>query len=191
MSLHLVEMPLPTLNRWAGPRARGAFDEGLALHHLLAEVFGAAALQPFRLLVAPRAQTGTLYAYAARPAEALHPARRQHDVLADGQVREQVVALEDDAHVQVQGAQLGPGDVVVQVVIADGDLAAVDLFQPVDAAQRRAFPRSAAADDGDRAARSDVEAGPVGAPAFSTRASCARAPLAARFAKDQKLRSLP
>lgn len=31
----------------------------------MAEVFGPAALQPFRLLVAPRAQTGTLYAYAA------------------------------------------------------------------------------------------------------------------------------
>ncbi|SIQ15786.1 CRISPR system Cascade subunit CasE [Paracoccus thiocyanatus] len=75
MSLHLVEMPisLPALNRWAGPRnfARGAFDEGLALHHLLGEVFGPAALQPFRMLVAPRAQAGTLYAYAARPAEAL------------------------------------------------------------------------------------------------------------------------
>lgn len=75
MSLHLVEMPLslPALHRWAGPRqfARGAFDEGLALHHLLGEVFGPAALQPFRLLVAPRAQTGTLYAYAAQPAEGL------------------------------------------------------------------------------------------------------------------------
>lgn len=75
MSLHLVELPLslPALNRWAGPRhfARGAFDEGLALHHLLGEVFGPAVLQPFRLLVAPRAQLGTLYAYARQPAEAL------------------------------------------------------------------------------------------------------------------------
>lgn len=75
MSLHLIEMPLslPALNRWAGPRnfARGAFDEGLALHHLLGEVFGPAALQPFRLMVAPRAQRGTLYAYANRPAQDL------------------------------------------------------------------------------------------------------------------------
>lgn len=75
MSLHMIEMPLSlaALNRWAGPRnfTRGAFDEGLALHHLLGEVFGPAVLQPFRLLVAPRAQMGTLYAYADRPAEAL------------------------------------------------------------------------------------------------------------------------
>jgi CRISPR system Cascade subunit CasE len=72
MSLHLVELPLSlaALHRWAGARrlGRGAFDEGLALHHLLGEVFGPAALQPFRLLVAPRAQRGTLYAYAGRAA---------------------------------------------------------------------------------------------------------------------------
>lgn len=72
MSLHLIEMPLslPALNRWAGSRnlSRGAFDEGLALHHLLGEAFGPAELQPFRLLVAPRALRGTLYAYASRPA---------------------------------------------------------------------------------------------------------------------------
>ncbi|WP_347267664.1 type I-E CRISPR-associated protein Cas6/Cse3/CasE [Paracoccus sp. (in: a-proteobacteria)] len=75
MSLHLVELPLslPALNRWAGPRSfsRGVFDEGLALHHLLGEVFGPAALQPFRLMVAPRTQQGTVYAYASRPAAEL------------------------------------------------------------------------------------------------------------------------
>lgn len=75
MSLHLIELPLElvALNRWAGARGIGqnGFDEGLALHHLLGEVFGPAALQPFRLLVAPRARNGTLYGYADRDAEAL------------------------------------------------------------------------------------------------------------------------
>ncbi|WP_397544751.1 type I-E CRISPR-associated protein Cas6/Cse3/CasE [Roseovarius salis] len=78
MTLHLVEMPLslPALNRWAGHRniGRGLFDEGLVLHHLLGEAFGPAALQPFRLLVAPRARTGTLYAYSAVAAEELRAA---------------------------------------------------------------------------------------------------------------------
>ncbi|KPQ08601.1 MAG: subtype I-E CRISPR-associated protein Cse3 [Rhodobacteraceae bacterium HLUCCA12] len=75
MSLHLIEMPLslPSLNRWAGQRnlGRNQFDEGLALHHLLGEAFGPAVLQPFRLLVASRARTGTLYAYSAASAEEL------------------------------------------------------------------------------------------------------------------------
>lgn len=74
MSLHLIELPLSlrALHVWAGQRKLGrGFDEGLALHHLLGEAFGPAALQPFRLLVAPRAQTGTLYAHASRDAEAL------------------------------------------------------------------------------------------------------------------------
>ncbi|MGM0584276.1 MAG: type I-E CRISPR-associated protein Cas6/Cse3/CasE [Pseudomonadota bacterium] len=76
MTLHLVELPidLACLHRWAGQRglgARGALDEGAALHHLLGEAFGPSMLQPFRLLVAPRARRGTLYAYAEAPAEAL------------------------------------------------------------------------------------------------------------------------
>lgn len=43
----------------------------MALHHLLGETFGPAALQPFRLMVAPRAQSGTLYAYADSDAETM------------------------------------------------------------------------------------------------------------------------
>lgn len=43
----------------------------MALHHLLGETFGPAALQPFRLMVAPRAQSGTLYAYADADAETM------------------------------------------------------------------------------------------------------------------------
>ena len=75
MSLHLIELPLrlDALHRWSGVReiGRGCFDEGLALHHLLGEVFGPAMLKPFRLMVAPRAVCGTLYAYSNHPAEAL------------------------------------------------------------------------------------------------------------------------
>ncbi|NDW46342.1 type I-E CRISPR-associated protein Cas6/Cse3/CasE [Ruegeria sp. PrR005] len=74
MTLHLVELPLSlrALHLWAGERKLGAgFDEGVALHHLIGEVFGPATLQPFRLLVAPRARTGTLYAYAADDANEL------------------------------------------------------------------------------------------------------------------------
>lgn len=79
MSLHLIELPLELrrLHLWAGARGLGTgriFDEGLALHHLLGEVFGPAVLQPFRLLVAPRARRGTLYAYARADAETLRGA---------------------------------------------------------------------------------------------------------------------
>ncbi len=80
MSLHLVEMPLhlPALHAWSGVRGigRGGFDEGLALHHLLGEAFGPGALRPFRLMVAPRAERGTLHAYSARPADALRESAR-------------------------------------------------------------------------------------------------------------------
>lgn len=75
MSLHLVEFPLhlPDLHGWAAKRglSKGIFDEGLALHHLLGEVFGPAVLQPFRLMVAPRATRAMLYAYSTLPAQAL------------------------------------------------------------------------------------------------------------------------
>jgi CRISPR system Cascade subunit CasE len=72
MNLHLVELPLSlrALHLWAGARGLGP-DEGTALHHLLGETFGNAALQPFRLMVAPRAQKGTLYAYATADADTL------------------------------------------------------------------------------------------------------------------------
>lgn len=55
MSLYLVE--LHSLHRWVGKRDLAACqDEGVALHHLLGEVFGPAVLQPFRLMVALRAK---------------------------------------------------------------------------------------------------------------------------------------
>lgn len=79
MSLHLVELPLALrdLHLWAGQRKLGGgFDEGVALHHLLGEVFGPATLQPFRLMVAPQARHGTLYAYARQNADGLRALAR-------------------------------------------------------------------------------------------------------------------
>ena len=76
MTLHLVRIPLRMshLARWAAARGwmqRHGFDEGRALHHLLAETFGKTVVQPFRLLVPPRSDTANLYAYANAPAAEL------------------------------------------------------------------------------------------------------------------------
>ena len=78
MTLFLARLPvdLPALSRAAGERGwtrgrRATFDEGRALHHLLGETFGPGALQPFRLIVAPRARFGTLWAYTDADAQAL------------------------------------------------------------------------------------------------------------------------
>lgn len=63
-ALYLISLPLDlrSFRRWAAHRNLIA-DEGAALHHLLGESFGKAALQPFRLMVAPGAANATLYAY--------------------------------------------------------------------------------------------------------------------------------
>jgi len=75
VSLHLVELhlQLAALHVWSGNReiGEGSLDEGLALHHLLGEVFGPGRLKPFRLMVVPRTARGTLYAYADRSADEL------------------------------------------------------------------------------------------------------------------------
>jgi CRISPR system Cascade subunit CasE len=86
-ALHLIRLPiaLPALHRWAGERGIGwagrrgplgressaAFDEGCALHHLLAESFGKAVLQPFRLMPAPGHERANLYAYSLSDRAAL------------------------------------------------------------------------------------------------------------------------
>lgn len=82
-SLHLIRLPvlMQRLSIFAAERNIGwnqgrsrdgrvealAFDEGLALHHLLTETFGRGLLQPFRLMVAPGAERASLYAYSASP----------------------------------------------------------------------------------------------------------------------------
>ena len=86
-ALHFVRLPvaIPALHRWAGERGIGwcerrdpqgrernvTFDEGRALHHLLAETFGKGALQPFRLFAAPGQRNGNLYAYSQSDKAAL------------------------------------------------------------------------------------------------------------------------
>jgi CRISPR system Cascade subunit CasE len=85
--LYLIRVPvsLPQLGRWAALRnygftlRRGAngqqrdagFDEGRALHHLLAETFGPGVLQPFRHIVTPGGSQAQLYAYSQKNAPAL------------------------------------------------------------------------------------------------------------------------
>lgn len=69
MTTHMVYLPFSyrALGRWAGSRGMvrgGVFDEGYALHVLLATVFGKAALQPFRTFRPAKASKGTLYAYS-------------------------------------------------------------------------------------------------------------------------------
>ena len=84
-ALHLVRLPLrmDALARWAGERGwgggrRGAvFDEGRALHHLLAEAFGPDAVNCFRQLVAPGSGAGNLYLYSSEDSEALRAAAKR------------------------------------------------------------------------------------------------------------------
>lgn len=75
LSLLRVPVNLPALARWAATRGwvqADGFDEGRALHHLLAETFGKGVTQPFRLLVPPRKTTGNLYAYTPADLATLH-----------------------------------------------------------------------------------------------------------------------
>ena len=83
--LRLIRVPIRKreLVRWAGERgwtrhgkALSQFDEGRALHHLLTEVFGPRALQPFRLLIPARRNNGNLYAYSVKDTVVLKEAVR-------------------------------------------------------------------------------------------------------------------
>ncbi|KAG0772046.1 hypothetical protein G6F22_016013 [Rhizopus arrhizus] len=89
-----------------------------------------------------------------RARHAAHGDGRLDDVLQRGQVREQVELLEDHAHLQPQRAQ--PQFVVAQLGVGHHDGAAVDLLQPIHAAQQRALARAALADDGDDLAGFDA-----------------------------------
>jgi CRISPR system Cascade subunit CasE len=93
-ALHLICFPisLPQLGRWAaqrnygftlrrGPKGqeRGAgFDEGRAIHHLLAETLGPGVLQPFRQFVAPDGKQSQVYVYSRLDAAALRDAANSH-----------------------------------------------------------------------------------------------------------------
>ncbi|MEQ9696093.1 type I-E CRISPR-associated protein Cas6/Cse3/CasE [Shimia sp. SDUM112013] len=74
--LHLVQAPvnIAALHQWGERRGlsrRGFLDEGAALHHLLGECFGPAALQPFRLMPGRGRGAASVFAYATDPSEAL------------------------------------------------------------------------------------------------------------------------
>ena len=70
-------------------------------------------------------------------------------------MREEVVALEDDADLLAQLAQVGRG--VVDRLAVEHDPSALDRLEPVDAAQHGALARARAADDGDDLAGLDRE----------------------------------
>ena len=87
MTLHLVRIPIDTnqLAHWSDQRGwarRGGhhatFDEGRALHHLIAEALGPGVFKAFRLLVASRKATGNLYAYSLSDARTLRAATETH-----------------------------------------------------------------------------------------------------------------
>lgn len=87
MTLHLIRVTLDTseLARWASVRGwverRGhhtGFDEGRALHHLVAEALGPGVFKTFRLLVAGRKTIGNLYAYSLSDAETLRSKAEVH-----------------------------------------------------------------------------------------------------------------
>lgn len=76
--LHLISLPLDLkiFRQWAARRGLGT-DEGRALHHLLGETFGKGALQPFRLMIAPGARAGSLYAYTMSDQASLRQTARE------------------------------------------------------------------------------------------------------------------
>jgi CRISPR system Cascade subunit CasE len=93
-ALHLIRLliSLPELGRWAalrnygftlrrGPKGQerdAGFDEGRAIHHLLAETFGPGVLQPFRQIVAPGGKQSQVYAYSQLDAAALREAANSY-----------------------------------------------------------------------------------------------------------------
>jgi len=76
MALYLCRqhIDLRRLYQWAGRRSlfAGVFDEGYALHALLTENLGDRAPQPFRLMQAPGANSGTLYGYSHHSANQIN-----------------------------------------------------------------------------------------------------------------------
>jgi len=93
-ALQLIRLPISLLelSRWAARRNYGftlrrdpkgqqrdaGFDEGRALHHLLAESFGPGVLQPFRYIVAPGAKQSHIYAYSRLDKAALQVAAQTY-----------------------------------------------------------------------------------------------------------------
>ena len=86
-------------------------------------------------------------------AETAHLHRCQRDVLHDGLVREEVEALKDHADFRTQGVDVGA--VVVHRNAVHQNAPARGFFQPVQAAQEGAFPRTRGANDTNDFGRAD------------------------------------
>lgn len=98
---------------------------------------------------------GFLFGFLTAAAE--HKLLRRDKIAQHRVMRKEVVILKDEAHLEAQAAQ------ILFLLIArnavrtgrdhrlavDADFAAVDGFQMVETAQKRALARTAAADDGD------------------------------------------
>ena len=83
--LYLIraDINIRQFHRWAGVReiyARkgGVFDEGLAMHKLVTEMFGDLAPRPFRIITPRGGSRGSLYGYAAADAAELRRAAHQN-----------------------------------------------------------------------------------------------------------------
>ena len=88
-----------------------------------------------------------------RLVDPVHLAGRQGQVLQHGQVREQVVGLEDDAHPATHGPGVDPR--VGDVLALEEDRAVVDVLEQVEAAQQRGLPRPRRPDQADHVVRLD------------------------------------
>ncbi|MCA8837212.1 MAG: type I-E CRISPR-associated protein Cas6/Cse3/CasE [Proteobacteria bacterium] len=74
--IHIPNIDIRKLYRWAGERGlfknhRGDIDDGLLLHTLIAKVFRAGDIRPFRFFLPRHARLGTLYAYSSHEAKHL------------------------------------------------------------------------------------------------------------------------
>ena len=87
---------------------------------------------------------------------AVHPARREGEVVEHGHVREQVVGLEDHPHPAPDPARVHPR--VGDLLVLEPDAAVVDGLQQVQAAQQRGLAAARGADQADHVVRRDVEA---------------------------------
>ena len=93
---------------------------------------------------------------APRPRRAATPCARigaEHDVLEHGQVREQVVGLEDEPEPAADRDRVDRG--VGDHLAVEEDVAVVDLLEQVDAAQQRRLARARGADQRDRLVLAD------------------------------------
>ena len=86
------------------------------------------------------------------------PARRERQVVHHGQVREEVELLEHHSDPLAHGRDVG--SLAGDLLALEEDPPGVQRLEQVDAAQERALPASARADDRQHLARGDLEVDP-------------------------------